>query len=93
MDEEELKRIHGDDVELAPDDSEDDKLTEADALKQAADEGIYFKDTFYVVKIGQVQATDDGFDTYEEAQKELASRENKDEYTIIQTRERLHVEE
>lgn len=44
----ELKRIHGEDVELAPDDSEDDHLTEEEALAQAKAEGIEFVDAFMV---------------------------------------------
>ena len=90
LSEEELKRIHGDDVELAPDDSEDDKLAEKDALKQAAEQGIFFKDTFFVVKIGEVQAVDDpGYDTYDDAARKLNSLKDKQDYTIVQQREQL----
>lgn len=49
MTEAELKKIHGKDVELAPDDSEDEKLTEKQALAQAKKEGIEFVDEWVVV--------------------------------------------
>lgn len=88
MNAEELKRIHGDDVELAPDDSKDDKLTEDKALQQAASEGVYFKDTYYVVKVGQVQAyDDDGFDSQDAAERHRSTLEDRDQYQVVTVRE------
>lgn len=88
MDEEELKRIHGEDVELAPDDTEDDKLTEEDALAEAAAQGINFIDKYYVVKIERtmIQAEDNGYDTREEAEADRQRRDDPEAYTILQTR-------
>lgn len=40
----ELIEIHGKDVELKPDDSEDEKLTEKLAIKQAKSENLGFRD-------------------------------------------------
>lgn len=80
MDEEELKRIHGEDVELKPDDTEDEKLTEEQALKDAREQGIEFIDTFFV------QDHDGIYDSREEA--EAAMSKLKIKGNIIQTRRR-----
>lgn len=92
MTDEEMKRIHGEDVELAPDDSEDDKLTEEDALAQAAAQGIYFKDTYVILrKVDLTPVNPDGlgFERLAEAEAELAKLDNKDDYMIAQKREQV----
>jgi hypothetical protein len=78
----ELKRIHGDDVELAPDDSEDEHLSEADAIKQAKKEGIEFVDHFMIAGHEDLGK----FDTKKLAEKEASKL--KGEINIIQVREK-----
>lgn len=81
MNEDELKKIHGPDVELNPDDSEDERLTEKEALAQAKAEGIEFVDSFSVMGDKDNQT----FETRSGAAvrcKELGV----DELAIVQTR-------
>lgn len=76
MTEAELKKIHGADVELAPDDSEDERLTEKDALAQAESEGILFVDHWKV----------DGDETRYETEK--AAKKAAGSLPVFQIRER-----
>lgn len=64
----------------------DDKLTEQEALDQAASEGIYFKDDYVITKLDTLSSLDDGYESYEDAQKALDKMENKEAYTISQRR-------
>jgi len=83
MDEKELKKLHGDDVELQPDNSEDERLTEKEALAQARAEGIEFVDHF------SVDGDEENltFDTRGEAE-ERADELGLDSLAVIQTRTR-----
>lgn len=81
LSDDELKKIHGEDVELGIDNSKDDHLTEHDALKQASKDGIKFVDTFTVEGLDGVE-----FDSKEDA---VAVAEQADEpLNVIQTRNR-----
>lgn len=83
MNEDELKKLHGEDVELAPDDSEDDHLTEKQALAQAKAEGIEFVDSYSVM--------DDPDNTEFETREEAVARAEElglDTLNVIQTRRR-----
>lgn len=85
----ELKKIHGKDVELAPDDSEDEKLTEKQALAQAKKEGIEFIDDFVVVPVGVTDPSEGvKFSTLESADKAIAKKKNPKEWSVIQVRYR-----
>ena len=91
MTEKELKKIHGDDVELAPDNSEDEKLTEADAIKQAKKEGLEFVDDFAIDGPDEDSESDDleiktqHFDNLDDA-KAYAKKHKLDPLEIVQTR-------
>lgn len=66
----------------------DDLLSEDDALKQAAAQGIAFIDTFYVLEIGQTMPSmqDTAYSTSEQAEAALKEVSDPDAYTIVQTR-------
>jgi hypothetical protein len=89
MDAEELKRVHGDDVELQPDDSEDEHLTEADALARAKEEGIEFVDTFHPVHLPTMSRPNStNYATREDAEKARLELESPGEYIVAQSRAR-----
>lgn len=70
------------------DNSEDDKLGEAEALKVAESQGITFVDTFFVTEVATFSQVSDSFDTREEAEAEFKKKFNDPErYTITQSRQ------
>lgn len=77
-DPEELKKVHGEDVELGVDDSEDEHLTEKKALEQAKAEGIEFVDSFTI----------EGDEKRREFKTRAAAEKEADGRNIIQTRTR-----
>lgn len=79
MNEAELKAVHGEDVELAPDNSKDEHLSEKDALAQGKAEGLEFVDEFIIMTEGGVEKAI--YETWEEAQDKLKGNE-----TIMQRR-------
>jgi hypothetical protein len=77
----------------------DEGLEEQEALNQAAEQGIYFKDTYRIVKadgLGNFLADDEGqlliFKTKEEADAKIATLDNPSEYSAAQVREQVQSE-
>lgn len=70
------------------DDSEDDHLTEQDALEQAQAVGIEFVDEFVIVKGDPVDGpiVARGYATHEAAEEAIAEREDADQCSIKQIR-------
>lgn len=66
--------------------NQDELLTEREALKQAAEQGITFVDKFYVIEVGKFPTHEDEyFDNIKKAQKELEKK--GDNYNIVTVRE------
>lgn len=78
MQEDKTDPIHSENVETAPDDSEDEHLTEEQALAQAKEQGIEFKDQF------QIEGFTKLYDSKEEAVAVAPKGSN-----IIQIRSRV----
>lgn len=85
----ELKKIHGADVELNPDTSEDDKLTEKEALAQAKKEGIEFIDSYHLMKIDPIgEELPESYTTATKANAALDKLDDKRDYVVVQRRTR-----
>lgn len=74
----------------------DEELGEQEALNQAAEEGIYFKDTYRITTadgLGSFLSDTDGqlliFKTKEDAEAKIATLDNPSLYTASQVRERV----
>lgn len=80
MTEKELKKIHGADVELGVDDSEDEKLTEKQALARAKKEGLVPVDTYVVLE---------GFTEIEEYETEAEAKKALKKGQVIAQKRRM----
>lgn len=73
----------------------DEGLEEQEALNQAAEQGIFFKDTYRIVKSGALDylADEEGqlliFKTEADAKAKIATLENPSQYVTAQVREQV----
>jgi hypothetical protein len=68
----------------------DEELKEREALQQAADDGIYFKDTWKLSKVSSISETlPESYNSKEEAEQARAELEDVDQYAVVQVRQRV----
>lgn len=70
--------------------SADEKLTEKDALQQAADQGIRFSDHYRIMRLSdRSYFNEERYDTKTEAEKAMYAEEDSSDLSVAQVREAL----